>query len=116
MNQNERKTVARRMILLIAVACVIMGLYVMRLIFLQLVNGDDFKAKATNTTDYNFTVTAARGDIVDSAGRRIATTPGLSFCTTMRALYSPVKSTSTPLIRTMRTLPPPSDSPRTVIT
>ena len=45
-----------------------------------------------------------------------ATTPGLSFCTTMRALYSPVKSTSTPLIRTMRTLPPPSDSPRTVIT
>lgn len=53
MNQNERKTVARRMILLIAVACVIMGLYVMRLIFLQLVNGDDFKAKATNTTDYN---------------------------------------------------------------
>ena len=59
MNQNERKTVARRMILLIAVACVIMGLYVMRLIFLQLVNGDDFKAKATNTTDYNFTVTAA---------------------------------------------------------
>ena len=74
MNQNERKNVARRMILLIAVACVIMGLYVMRLIFLQLVNGDDFKAKATNTTDYNFTVTAARGDIVDSAGRRIATT------------------------------------------
>lgn len=55
MNQNERKTVARRMILLIAVACVIMGLYVMRLIFLQLVNGDSFKARATNTTDYNFT-------------------------------------------------------------
>ena len=73
MNQNERKTVARRMILLIAVACVIMGLYVMRLIFLQLVNGDDFKAKATNTTDYKFTVTAARGDIVDSRGERIAT-------------------------------------------
>ena len=61
------------MLLLIAVACVIMGLYAMRLIFLQLVNGDDFKAKATNTTDYNFTVTAARGG-VDSAGRRIATT------------------------------------------
>ena len=74
MNQNERKTVLHRMLLLIAVACVIMGLYAMRLIFLQQVNGDDFKAKATNTTDYNFTVTAARGDIVDSAGRRIATT------------------------------------------
>ena len=74
MNQNERKTVVRRMVLLIAVACAVMGLYVLRLIFLQLVNGDDFKSRATNTTDYNFTVTAARGDIVDSAGRRIATT------------------------------------------
>ena len=73
MNQNERKTVVRRMILLIAAACAVMGLFVLRLIFLQLVNSDDFKAQATNTTDYNFTVTAARGDIVDSSGRRIAT-------------------------------------------
>ena len=73
MNQNERKTVVRRMILLITAACAVMGLFVLRLIFLQLVNGDDFKAQATNTTDYNFTVTAARGDIVDSSGRRIAT-------------------------------------------
>ncbi len=73
MNQNERKTVVRRMILLIAAACAVMGLFVLRLIFLQLVNGDDFKAQATNTTDYNFTVTAARSDIVDSSGRRIAT-------------------------------------------
>ena len=72
MNQNERKTVMRRMVLLIAVAALIMGLYVLRLIFLQLVNGDDFKALAVNTTDYKFTVTAARGDIVDSNGKRIA--------------------------------------------
>ena len=72
MNQNERKTVLHRMLLLIAVACVIMGLYAMRLIFLQLVSGDSFKARATNTTDYHFTVTAARGDIVDSEGKRIA--------------------------------------------
>ena len=48
MNENERKVVVRRMLLLIAVACIIMGLYTFRLIFLQLVNGDDFKAKATN--------------------------------------------------------------------
>ena len=68
MNENERKVVVRRMLLLIAVACIIMGLYTFRLIFLQLVNGDSFKAKATNTTDYKFTVTAARGNIVDSTG------------------------------------------------
>ena len=72
MNQDERKAVVNRMRLLIAVAAVLIGLYVLRLIFLQLVNGDSFKARATNTTDYNFTVTAARGDIVDSEGRRIA--------------------------------------------
>ena len=74
MNENERKVVVQRMLRLIAVACSIMGLYTFRLIFLQLVNGDSFKAKATTTTDYKFTVTAARGNIVDSTGKRIATT------------------------------------------
>ncbi len=74
MNSNERKTVIRRMVLLIAVSALIILLYVMRLISLQLVNGDSFKAKATNTTNYNFTITAARGNIVDCNGRRIAST------------------------------------------
>ena len=72
MNQDEHKIVVRRMAGLIAAASVLIAVYVLRLIFLQLVNSDSFKSQATNTTDYNFTVTAARGDIVDSAGRRIA--------------------------------------------
>ena len=66
MNQDEHKIMVRRMAALIAVASVLIAVYVLRLIFLQLVNGESFKAQATNTTDYNFTVTAARGDIVDS--------------------------------------------------
>lgn len=73
MNQEERKTAIRRMRVLVAAAYILMLLYGLRLIFLQLVNGDDFKSQATNTTDYKFTVTAARGDIVDSRGERIAT-------------------------------------------
>ena len=73
MNQEERKTAIRRMRVLVAAACILMLLYGLRLIFLQLVNGDDFKSQATNTTDYKFAVTAARGDIVDSRGERIAT-------------------------------------------
>ena len=73
MNQNERKIMIRRMALLIGAAALVIFLYALRLIFLQLVNGDQFSAKATNTTDYRFTVTAARGDIVDSNGKRIAT-------------------------------------------
>ena len=74
MNQEERKTAIRRMRVLVAAACILMLLYGLRLIFLQLVNGDAIKAKATNTTDYKFTVTAARGDIVDSTGKHISTT------------------------------------------
>ena len=61
MNQDEHKIVVRRMAGLIAAASVLIAVYVLRLIFLQLVNSDSFKAQATNTTDYNFTVTAARG-------------------------------------------------------
>lgn len=73
MNRDEHKTAVRRMMVLIGAACVLMALYGLRLIFLQLVKGESFKAQATNTTDYKFTVTAARGDIVDSRGERIAT-------------------------------------------
>ncbi len=70
---DEHKTVVRRMALLIALSAAVFALYVLRLIFLQLVHGDDFAAQATRTTEYRFTVSAARGDIVDSYGRRIAT-------------------------------------------
>ena len=74
MNLDEHKTAARRLALLIALACTVLALYVLRMVSLQLVNGESFRARATSTTDYKFTVTAARGDIVDSRGRRIATT------------------------------------------
>lgn len=74
MNPNEHKTVNRRMALLIALSTVVIALYVLRLVFLQLINDEYFRAQATSTTDYKFTVTAARGDIVDAAGRRIAST------------------------------------------
>ena len=65
--------VVRRLALLIAAAAVVLALYTLWLIFLQLVHGEEFAARATSTTEYRFNVTAARGDIVDSAGRRIAT-------------------------------------------
>lgn len=70
---EDRKIVVRRLALLIAVSGAIIGLYVLRMVFLQLVHGEDFASQATSTTEYRFTVAAARGDIVDSYGRRIAT-------------------------------------------
>ena len=48
MNQDEHKIVVRRMAGLIAAASVLIAVYVLRLIFLQLVNSDSFKAQATN--------------------------------------------------------------------
>ena len=73
MPMDEHKTVVRRLAMLIAAAVAVLALYTLRLIFLQLVHGEEFAAQATSTTEYRFNVTAARGDIVDSAGRRIAT-------------------------------------------
>lgn len=70
---EDRKIVVRRLALLIAVAGVVVGLYTLRMIYLQLIHGDEFASQATNTTEYRFTVAAARGDIVDSYGRRIVT-------------------------------------------
>lgn len=70
---EDRKIVVRRLALLMVIAGVIVGLYVLRMVFLQLIRGDEFVEQATNTTEYRFTVAAARGDIVDSYGRRIAT-------------------------------------------
>ena len=56
MNQDEHKIMVRRMAALIAVASVLIAVYVLRLIFLQLVNGESFKSQATNTTDYNLSL------------------------------------------------------------
>src|SRR5699024_10508964 len=70
---DEHKMVVRWLALLIAAAAVVLALYTLRLIFLQLVHGEEFAARATSTTEYRFNVTAARGDILDNAGRRIAT-------------------------------------------
>mgnify|MGYP003370985551 CR=1 FL=1 len=53
MNPNEHKTVNRRMALLIALSTVVIALYVLRLVFLQLINDEYFRAQATSTTDYN---------------------------------------------------------------
>lgn len=70
---DERKTAARRSAIVIAAAAVVMALYLLRMVHLQLVNNDYYLAKATKTTTYPRTVTAARGEIVDCYGRSIAT-------------------------------------------
>ncbi len=63
----------RRITALIAVLVLVLGTFCMRLVDFQLVKGEEHLAKAVNTRQYNFAVTAARGEIVDRYGRAIAT-------------------------------------------
>ncbi len=70
---EERKQVTRRIFLLMIGGFVLLWRYILRLISLQLVNGESYLAQATSTSTYTFDVTAARGDIVDCQGRRLAT-------------------------------------------
>lgn len=71
--REEKKTTRNRLIFLAAVSCAIFVLYLLRMIYLQVINGEKFLSKASNTTDYRFSLTAARGDIVDQDGQPIAT-------------------------------------------
>ena len=70
---EERKTVVRRIVMVIVAAALVLAAYLMRLVYLQLINHETFLAKATRTTTYTRTITAARGEIVDCYGRSIAT-------------------------------------------
>lgn len=70
---DERKTAVRRSVMVMVAAAAVLALYILRLVYLQLVMGDYYLAKASNTTEYTRTITAARGEIVDCYGRSIAT-------------------------------------------
>ncbi len=72
MNEERKETMVRVTILIVLAACILGG-YLLRMIYLQLVRGEEFLSKASNTTEYNYSITAARGDIVDRYGRRLAT-------------------------------------------
>ena len=70
---DERKTAANRSLFVIVAAAVMLLLYLLRMVHLQLVNNEKYLEKATKTSTYTRTVTAARGGIVDRYGRSIAT-------------------------------------------
>lgn len=70
---EEKKQTKNRMIFLAGVCCVVFVLYLLRMIYIQIINGENFLQQASNTTTYEFSITAARGDIVDKNGEPIAT-------------------------------------------
>ncbi len=70
---DEKKATKGRLIFLASVCCVIFALYLLRMIYIQIINGENYLQQASNTTTYEFSITAARGDIVDKNGVPMAT-------------------------------------------
>ena len=68
----EEKTTRRRVYALMACSAVVLALFVLRLVYLQLVRGQELLDQAESTTSYLFNITAARGEIVDRYGRSLA--------------------------------------------
>lgn len=68
----DRKTVVRRLTAMIVIVAFAIGIFVLRLVQYQLVQGEELLEKADAVTNYEFRITAARGDIVDRYGRSLA--------------------------------------------
>lgn len=69
----DDKTIRNRVAILIAIIVTVMGLFFLRLVYLQIIQGDELREQAERTTAYKFSVTAARGEIVDRYGHSLAT-------------------------------------------
>ena len=62
-----------RIIALATAMALVFGLIAVRLVYFQIVQGEDLLATARENTSTTITVQAARGDIVDRYGRKLAT-------------------------------------------
>ncbi len=62
-----------RIIALATAMAMVFGLIAVRLVYFQIVRGEDLLATAQENTSTTLTVQAARGDIVDRYGRKLAT-------------------------------------------
>lgn len=68
----DRKSIVVRMVIMITVISLAMLVFAFRLVQYQLVQGEELLEKADAVTNYEFRITAARGDIVDQYGRSLA--------------------------------------------
>jgi len=71
--KNKPENQQPRVVLMIALASAVLVLFLLRLVYLQVIEGNHYLEQADNTTSYRFNITAARGEIVDCYGRSLAT-------------------------------------------
>ena len=68
----DQKSMLRRIGGLIVVSVAVLGIFVLRLVEFQLIKGKEFLGQAESVTSYEFSISAARGEIVDRYGRSLA--------------------------------------------
>ena len=69
----DRKSLVRRVGGLIVIIAVVLVLFLLRLMQIQLVQGETHLSEAEKVSNYKFRIPAARGEIVDAYGRPLAT-------------------------------------------
>ena len=68
----DQKSVIRRVGGLVVISLVVLAAFVLRLVEYQLVKGAELLGQAESVTSYEFSISAARGEIVDRYGRSLA--------------------------------------------
>ena len=68
----DQKSLSRRIAGLIAALVVVLGIFLLRLVQFQLIQGEELLEKAQQVSNYLFAIPAARGEIVDEYGRSMA--------------------------------------------
>ena len=77
---KEQAKLKKRALFLLAGVLVVLAVFSAKLFQLQVVEGADYRDKATSTTLIELPLPAARGEIVDRYGRAIATNRAAYHC------------------------------------
>ncbi|MEA4921634.1 MAG: penicillin-binding transpeptidase domain-containing protein [Clostridiaceae bacterium] len=65
----SRKQVLTKIIALSLVMCIVSGVLSLRLVYLQLVKGEEYRSTAARQTSVRYTIKASRGEILDKNGK-----------------------------------------------
>ena len=87
-----------RTVILMGLLVLILGVFSVRLMRLQIVNGADYLEQASSTITISSTITASRGEVVDRYGRVIAGNR-VGYTVSLNRLYLPDENLNTTLIK-----------------
>lgn len=71
--RKREQSFSRRITAAMVAISLLLGIFILRLVQFQLINGEEYYSRAVRTITYTFPITAARGEILDRYGRPLAT-------------------------------------------